>query len=126
MIFYLWMIISLFTFILKLNSTCGDCLTEKDCVFHSWLPWQDCSGQCGNQTQIRQRELRCPAHVVVKNEVNCLAACSLPVNNDTQLTEIRPCRVCDKGSLLVGRNTCVCNHGYRGPCCSSRSFLSLL
>ena len=52
-----------FSFFCKFNVISGDCLTDKDCVFHDWMSWQDCSGQCGNQMQIRQREFCCPEHV---------------------------------------------------------------
>ncbi|XP_078338824.1 uncharacterized protein LOC111134166 isoform X4 [Crassostrea virginica] len=106
-----------FSFFCKFNVISGDCLTDKDCVFHDWMSWQDCSGQCGNQMQIRQREFCCPEHVQNKNRVNCLGACSIALSESSKFDESRPCRVCDEGHLVAASNTCVCNHGYRGPCC---------
>ena len=114
-----------FSFFCKFNAISGDCLTDKDCVFHDWMSWQDCSGQCGNQMQIRQREFCCPEHVQNKNRVNCLGACSIALSESSKFDESRPCRVCDEGHLVAASNTCVCNHGYRGPCCGGRPFLYL-
>ena len=113
-----------FSFFCKFNDISGDCVTDKDCVFHDWMSWQDCSGQCGNQTQIRQRVFCCPRKVQEKNRENCLRACNMALSQSNKFDESRPCRVCDEGHLVAASNTCVCNHGYRGPCCGGRPFLS--
>ena len=57
-----------------------------------------------------------------KNQVNCLGACNIALSESTKFDESRPCRVCDKGHIVAAGNTCVCNHGYRGPCCGGRPF----
>lgn len=75
------------------NNVFGGCDTEKDCVFHSWMPWEPCIGQCGNQKQLRQREFCCPRYVASKTPENCLSACLLPVDGNG-FDEYKPCCLC--------------------------------
>lgn len=101
------------------NNVFGGCDTEKDCVFHSWMPWEPCIGQCGNQKQLRQREFCCPRYVASKTPENCLSACLLSVDGNG-FDEYKPCCLCYNGSLLPN-NTCKCNDGYTGSCCQGLS-----
>lgn len=100
----------------------GSCNLAKDCELHSWLPWQSCVGNCGSQTQLRQREFCCPRYVIPKTIDNCFAACSLPV---VELNEYKPCHLC-YNNTLSSNNTCTCNYGYKWPCCKGLSFIIFL
>lgn len=114
-------LIAISSFILYLNSVTGDCNVTEDCAFHSWLPWQACIGDCGNQTQLRQREFCCPHSVSPKTIDTCFGACSLPVVGN-ELNEYKPCHFCYNGTLSTN-NSCRCDYGYKGPCCKGLSFM---
>ena len=104
---------------------------EWNCTIRMWMPWQSCTGTCGSQIQIRQRQLCCPEAVLEKTELNCLQACQMDIST-TKLNESRPCVLCKNGSLS-SFNSCHCDAKSKGLCCegifkmiSLSLFLSLL
>lgn len=106
-------------FLFQLSSVSGDCVLKEDCQFHDWMSWQPCTGQCGNQKQLRQREFCCPENTNPKTKERCLSACSLSADGNA-FDEYKPCWLCYNGSLLPN-NICRCNDGYTGSCCQGLS-----
>lgn len=116
MIRYVWYIsIGIIASISNLDYVYCSCNIDEDCIFHEWLPWHTCTGHCGNQTRLRQREFCCPNRVRGQTKNKCLEACSLPVHGN-EFDEYIPCHLCHHGTLLFN-NSCVCHHKYKGPCC---------
>ena len=92
-----------------------DCEKNENCAIHMWMAWQSCSGTCGSQTQIRQRQLCCPKAVLEKTVLNCLQACQMDIST-TKLNESRPCVLCKNWSLS-SLNSCHCDAKSKGLCC---------
>lgn len=106
-------------FLFQLSFVSGDCVLKEDCQFHDWMSWQPCTGHCGNQKQLRQREFCCPENTNPKTKERCLSACSLSADGNA-FDEYKPCWLCYNG-LLLPNNICRCNDGYTGSCCQGLS-----
>ena len=127
MFFLRWLLVILCSW----STLSMDCEKNENCTIRMWMPWQSCSGTCGSQIQIRQRQLCCPEAVLEKTELNCLQACQMDIST-TKLNESRPCVLCKNGSLS-SFNSCHCDAKSKGLCCegifkmiSLSLFLSLL
>ncbi|CAC5398956.1 unnamed protein product [Mytilus coruscus] len=112
--------ISLYMFLIDFvsvvsNRACG--FGRQQCDLSEWLPWGNCTTECGGGIQTRRRKMCCNINTPLEY---CLATCNLTMRSFTTITtENQPCgRICSPSGLYnFTTNTCICNSGYYGLCC---------
>nr|XP_022342981.1 uncharacterized protein LOC111136428 [Crassostrea virginica] len=84
------------------------------------MPWQPCTGSCGQETQIRQRVFCCPGSlmnisVALRTLDLCTKTCKTPKH---YLTEGKHCHRCsNNGFYNRTAKACVCRKTNKGQCC---------
>lgn len=100
------------------------CKLNEECKFYPWMHWETCQGACGKQTQLRMRPFCCPDEVITKTTTTCLQACNLDIT--TNMSESKPCIVCENGRLSSLNTSCICDPTSKGVCCEGNIFFFLL
>ena len=88
--------------------------TSNDCHVFDWLSWSVCVGNCGSQSQYRERHMCCDDEVRPHNLENCLKHCNL--DSDFELNDTQNCRICENDGTLH-RLSCSCDVNHQGDCC---------
>lgn len=101
------------------------CKLNEKCNFYPWMHWETCQGACGKQTQLRMRAFCCPEEVITKTTTTCLQACNIDIT--TNMSESKPCIVCENGRLSSLNMSCICDPTSKGLCCEGNipSFFSI-
>ena len=91
--------------------------TSNDCHVFDWLPWSVCVGDCGSQSQYRERRMCCDDKVKPHDVENCLKHCNL--DPDFPLNDTQNCRICENGGTL-NILSCTCDVHHHGDCCQGK------
>lgn len=82
--------------------------SAKECIFHNWSSWTECSWLCGpDGTKERSRKIKLP------RKGDCTENGEKPV-----LREVISCnRKCLNGGVMTNTNDCRCKPSFMGRCC---------
>lgn len=116
------MVINLISILLTHSSSGSrtQCGAGEECIYKDWMPWQPCTGSCGQETQIRQRVFCCPGSlmnisVALRTLDLCTKTCKTPKH---YLTEGKHCHRCsNNGFYNRTAKACVCRKRNKGQCC---------
>ena len=116
------MVINLISILLTHSSSGSrtQCGAGEECIYKDWMPWQPCTGSCGQETQIRQRVFCCPGSlmnisVALRTLDLCTKTCKTPKH---YLTEGKHCHRCSNNGFYNGTaKACVCRKRNKGQCC---------
>ena len=116
------MVINLISILLTHSSSGSktQCGPGEECIYKDWMPWQPCTGSCGQETQIRQRVFCCPGSlmnisVALRTLDLCTKTCKTPKH---YLTEGKHCHRCsNNGFYNRTAKACVCRKRNKGQCC---------
>lgn len=96
-----------------------DCTNIPDCRVFDWEPWSVCSGNCGFQSQNRERYMCCDVEVKPHTKEHCLLHCNMDA--DFLFNMSRPCRKCENGGRLNSSSlSCQCDEYHGGGCCQGK------
>ena len=90
---------------------------SNDCHVFDWLSWSVCEGNCGFQSQYRERHMCCGNEVRPHDLEHCLKHCNL--DPDFPLNDTQNCRICENGGTL-NRLSCTCDVHHHGDCCQGK------
>lgn len=97
------------------NRGCG--IGRQQCDLSEWLPWGNCTTECGGGIQTRRKKMCCNINRPLED---CLVTCNLTMRSFTTITTDK--QYCGQtcwpsGLFNFTSNKCICNSGYYGLCC---------
>lgn len=92
-----------------------DCDAEPECHVFEWQSWSNCLGNCGLQSQKRERHMCCQMNVIPHTAEHCLQHCN--ISSDFKLEVSQTCRTCENGGMLKTSLLCACDIYHKGDCC---------
>ena len=93
-----------------------NCPEFRDCHLFDWLSWSVCEGNCGSQSQYRERHMCCDDTVIPHDLEHCLKHCNL---DSDSLNVTQNCRICENGGTLHILS-CTCDVHHQGDCCPGK------
>ena len=99
------------------NVHSNDLCKSRDCHVFDWLSWSVCVGNCGSQSQYRERHMCCDDYVWPYDLEHCLKHCNL--DSDFELNDTQDCRICENGGTL-NILSCTCDVHHQGDCCQGK------